>query len=143
MLPLENVGGSDSDRYFSDGITDELTSALGKIPGLRVASRTSVFALRGKGLDAQQIAKTLKVSNVLEGTIRRAGDRLRVTAQLTNASDGLALWSDVYERQMKDVFAVQDDISGSIANALRVALAPAPAGNGTNRGPPTMSKESR
>jgi len=139
VLPLENVGGSDSDRYFSDGITDELTSALGKIPGLRVASRTSVFALRGKGMDAQQIAKTLKVSSVLEGTIRRAGDRLRVTAQLTNASDGLALWSDVYERQMKDVFAVQDDISGSIANALRVALAPAPAENGTNRGPPTRT----
>jgi TolB-like protein/Flp pilus assembly protein TadD len=128
VLPLENVGGSDSDRYFSEGITDELTSALGKIPGLRVASRTSVFALRGKGMDAQQIAKTLKVSSILEGTIRRSGDRLRVTAQLTNASDGLALWSDVYERQMKDVFAVQDDISGSIANALRVALAPAPSG---------------
>jgi len=139
VQPLENVGGSDSDRYFSDGITDELTSALGKIPGLRVASRTSVFALRGKGMDAQQIAKTLKVSSVLEGTIRRSGDRLRVTAQLTNASDGLALWSDVYERQMKDVFAVQDDISGSIANALRVALAPAPAENGTNRGPPTRT----
>src|SRR5215218_8099449 len=125
VLPLENVGGSDSDRYFSEGITDELTSALGKIPGLRVASRTSVFALRGKGMDAQQIAKTLKVSSILEGTIRRSGDRLRVTAQLTNANDGLALWSDVYERQMKDVFAVQDDISSSIANALRVALAPA------------------
>jgi eukaryotic-like serine/threonine-protein kinase len=126
VLPLENVGGSDSDRYFSDGITDELTSALGKVPGLRVASRTSVFALRGKGMDAQQIAKTLKVSSLLEGTIRRSGDRLRVTAQLTNASDGLALWSDVYERQMKDVFAVQDDIANSIANALRVALAPPP-----------------
>ena len=128
VLPLENVGGSDSDRYFSEGITDELTSALGKIPGLRVASRTSVFALRGKGMDAQEIAKTLKVSSLLEGTIRRSGDRLRVTAQLTNASDGLALWSDVYERQMKDVFAVQDDISNSIANALRVALAPPPGG---------------
>jgi len=125
VLPLENVGGGDSDRYFSEGITDELTSALGKVPDLRVATRTSVFALRGKGMDAQQIAKTLKVSSLLEGTIRRSGDRLRVTAQLTNATDGLALWSDVYERQMKDVFAVQDDISSSIANALRVALAPA------------------
>ncbi|HUQ84392.1 MAG TPA: protein kinase, partial [Gemmatimonadaceae bacterium] len=136
VLPLENVGGSDSDRYFSEGITDELTSALGKIPGLRVASRTSVFALRGKGMDAQQIAKTLKVSSILEGTIRRSGDRLRVTAQLTNANDGLALWSDVYERQMKDVFAVQDDISGAIAGALRVALAPAPGKSG---GPPART----
>jgi eukaryotic-like serine/threonine-protein kinase len=131
VLPLDNVGGSDSDRYFSEGITDELTSALGKVPGLRVASRTSVFALRSKGMDAQQIAKTLKVSSLLEGTIRRSGERLRVTAQLTNASDGLALWSDTYERQMKDVFQVQDDIAGSIAGALRVALAPAP---GSKRG---------
>ena len=128
VLPLENVGGSDSDRYFSEGITDELTSALGKVPGLRVASRTSVFALKGKGMDAREIAKTLKVSSLLEGTIRRSGERLRVTAQLTNATDGLALWSDTYERQMKDVFQVQDDIAGSIAGALRVALAPAPNG---------------
>jgi len=126
VLPLENVGGSDSDRYFSEGITDELTSTLGKIPGLRVASRTSVFALKGKGMDAREIAKTLKVSTLLEGTIRRSGERLRVTAQLTNASDGLALWSDTYERQMKDVFQVQDDITGSIASALRMALAPTP-----------------
>ncbi|HEX5074167.1 MAG TPA: hypothetical protein VFW03_13210, partial [Gemmatimonadaceae bacterium] len=126
VLPLENVGGGDSDRYFSEGITDELTSTLGKIPGLRVASRTSVFALKGKGMDAREIAKTLKVSTLLEGTIRRSGERLRVTAQLTNASDGLALWSDTYERQMKDVFQVQDDIAGSIAGALRMALAPTP-----------------
>ena len=128
VLPLENIGGSDSDRYFSEGVTDELTSALGKVPGLRVASRTSVFALRGKGLDAKEISKTLKVSNILEGTIRRSGERLRVTAQLTNASDGFALWSDTYERQMRDVFEVQDDIAGSIATALRVALAPSPSG---------------
>jgi len=128
VLPLENVGGSDSDRYFSEGITDELTSTLGKVPGLRVASRTSVFALKGKGMDAREIAKTLKVSTLLEGTIRRSGERLRVTAQLTNATDGFALWSDTYERQMKDVFQVQDDIAGSIAGALRMALAPAPNG---------------
>jgi TolB-like protein/Flp pilus assembly protein TadD len=128
VLPLDNAGGSDSDRYFSEGITDELTSALGKVPGLRVASRTSVFALKSKGMDATQIAKTLKVSSLLEGTIRRSGDRLRVTAQLTSATDGLALWSDTYERQMKDVFQVQDDIAGSIAGALRVALAPPSAG---------------
>ena len=126
VLPLENVGGSESDRYFSEGITDELTSTLGKIPGLRVASRTSVFALKGKGMDAREIARTLKVSTLLEGTIRRSGERLRITAQLTNASDGLALWGDTYERQMKDVFQVQDDIAGSIARELRMALAPTP-----------------
>jgi serine/threonine-protein kinase len=128
VLPLENVGGGDSDRYFSEGVTDELTSALGKVPGLRVASRTSVFALKGKGMDAREIAKTLNVSSLLEGTIRRSGDRLRVAAQLTNANDGLAIWSDIYERKMKDVFQVQDDIARSIAGALRVALAPSPDG---------------
>ena len=83
---------------------------------------------RARGWTPQQIAKTLKVSSLLEGTIRRSGERLRVTAQLTNASDGLALWSDTYERQMKDVFQVQDDIAGSIAGALRMALAPSPNG---------------
>ena len=133
VLPLENAGGGDSDRYFSEGITDELTSALGKVPGLRVASRTSVFALRGKGMDAQEIAKTLKVSSILEGTIRRSGDRLRVTAQLTNASDGLALWSDRYEREMKDVFDVQDDIAGSIVDALKMKLAPSAAAQQSGR----------
>jgi serine/threonine-protein kinase len=135
VLPLENIGGSDSDRYFSEGITDELTSALGKVPGLRVASRTSVFALRGKGMDAREIAGTLKVSSLLEGTIRRSGERLRVTAQLTNANDGLALWSDTYERQMKDVFDVQDDIARSIAGALQVALAPRSGGGGNTTAP--------
>src|SRR5205085_5806433 len=124
VLPLENLGGGEEDRYFSDGMTDELTSALSKIPGIRVASRTSVFALRRRGMDAQAIAKTLNVSNVLEGSVRRAGSRLRVTAQLTNAADGLSLWSDSHERQMKDVFQVQDDIAGSIVGALRIRLAP-------------------
>ena len=143
VLPLENSGGSDSDRYFSDGITDELTSALGKVPGLRVASRTSVFALRGKGMDAQEIAKQLKVSSILEGTIRRSGERLRVTAQLTNATDGLALWSDSYERQMKDVFAVQDDIAGSIVGALRMQLSPmaTPQTTGAQGGPARSGTE--
>ena len=143
VLPLENSGGSDSDRYFSDGITDELTSALGKVPGLRVASRTSVFALRGKGMDAQEIAKQLKVSSILEGTIRRSGERLRVTAQLTNATDGLALWSDSYEREMKDVFAVQDDIAGSIVGALRMQLSPTatPQTTGAQGGPARSGTE--
>jgi TolB-like protein len=127
VLPLENLGGNDNDRYFSEGMTDELTGALSKVPGLRVASRTSVFALRKNGLGAQQIAKTLKVSSVLEGTVRRAGDRLRVSTQLTNADDGLTMWSEVYERQMKDVFQVQDDIANSIVGALRVTLAPGDA----------------
>ena len=123
VLPFENMGGGDDDRYFSEGMTDELTSALSKVPGLRVASRSSVFALTKRGLSAQEVANTLNVSHVLEGTVRRSGGRLRVSTQLTNAADGLALWGDTYERQMRDVFQVQDEITGSIVSALRLRLA--------------------
>ncbi|MEP7347884.1 MAG: protein kinase, partial [Gemmatimonadaceae bacterium] len=134
VLPLENVGGGEEDRYFSDGMTDEISSALSKVPGMRVASRTSVFALHRKGMDAREIARTLNVANVLEGTVRRAGDRLRVSTQLTNAHDGLSLWSESYERRMADVFQVQDDIAGSIAGALRLTLGERPSPNGPRRG---------
>jgi serine/threonine protein kinase/tetratricopeptide (TPR) repeat protein len=123
VLPMVNVGGDSANDYFSDGMTDELTNALGKLPGLRVASRTSAYAFKRRtDADAAQIGKALHVQALLEGTVRRAGDRLRVTAQLTNVSDGLAFWSDTYERNAKDVFAVQDDIARSIANALKLKL---------------------
>ncbi len=123
VLPLVNVGGDTADDYFSDGMTDELANALGKLPGLRVASRTSAYAFKGrKDVDAAEIGKALKVQALLEGTVRREGDRLRVSAQLTKVSDGLALWSDKYERQAKDVFQVQDDIAHSIADALKLKL---------------------
>ncbi len=124
VLPLVNIGGDSRDEYFSDGMTDELSNALNKLPGLRVASRTSTFAFKGKrDLSLEDIGKRLNVQAVLEGTVRRSGERLRVTAQLTNVADGLALWSDMYERKTKDVFDVQDDIAGSIAKALRLKLA--------------------
>ncbi|HEY3258176.1 MAG TPA: protein kinase, partial [Gemmatimonadaceae bacterium] len=123
VLPLVNVGGDTANDYFSDGMTDELANALGKLPGLRVASRTSTYAFKGKkDANVGDIGRTLHVQAVLEGTVRRAGDRLRVSAQLTNVSDGLALWSDTYERQAKDVFQVQDDIARSIADALKLRL---------------------
>ena len=123
VLPLVNVGGDTANDYFSDGMTDELANALGKLPGLRVASRTSTYAFKGKKeANVSDIGRTLHVQAVLEGTVRRAGDRLRVSAQLTNVSDGLALWSDIYERQAKDVFQVQDDIARSIADALKLRL---------------------
>jgi eukaryotic-like serine/threonine-protein kinase len=123
VLPLVNVGGDTANDYFSDGMTDELANALGKLPGLRVASRTSTYAFKGKkGENVSDIGRTLHVQAVLEGTVRRAGDRLRVSAQLTNVSDGLALWSDIYERQAKDVFQVQDDIARSISDALKLRL---------------------
>jgi eukaryotic-like serine/threonine-protein kinase len=123
VLPLVNVGGDTANDYFSDGMTDELANALGKLPGLRVASRTSAYAFKGKtATNVGDIGRALHVQAVLEGTVRRAGDRLRVSAQLTNVSDGLALWSDTYERQAKDVFQVQDDIARSISDALKLKL---------------------
>ena len=123
VLPLVNVGGDTANDYFSDGMTDELANALGKLRGLRVASRTSAYAFKGRtGVNVRDIGNALHVQAVLEGTVRRAGDRLRVSAQLTNVNDGLALWSDTYERQAKDVFQVQDDIARQIASALQLKL---------------------
>jgi serine/threonine-protein kinase len=123
VLPLTNVGGQAQDEYFSDGMTDELSIALSKLPGLRVASRTSAYSFKGrKDIDVGEIGRKLNVQAVLEGAVRRSGDRLRVGAQLTNVSDGLAIWSDTYERSTSDIFAVQDDIAGAIANALKLKL---------------------
>ena len=123
VLPLANVGGDARDEYFSDGMTDELANALSKLPGLRVASRTSAYAFKGKkDVDVGEIGRKLHVQAVLEGAVRRSGDRLRVGAQLTNVSDGLAIWSDTYERRTSDVFTVQDDIARAIAAALKLKL---------------------
>jgi TolB-like protein/Tfp pilus assembly protein PilF len=123
VLPLANIGGDARDEYFSDGMTDELANALSKLPGLRIASRTSSYAFKGKtGTDVGDIGKKLHVQAILEGTVRRSGDRLRVGAQLTNVSDGLAIWSDTYERRTSDIFTVQDDIAGAIASALKLKL---------------------
>ena len=123
VLPLVNVGGDANDEYFSDGMTDELANALSKLPGLRVASRTSAYAFKGKkDIDVSEIGKKLRVQAILEGAVRRSGDRLRVGVQLTNVTDGLAIWSDTYERRTTDIFAVQDDIARSIADALKLKL---------------------
>jgi eukaryotic-like serine/threonine-protein kinase len=123
VLPLANIGGNANDEYFTDGMTDELANALSKLPGLRVASRTSSYAFKGKtGTDVGEIGNKLHVQAILEGTVRRSGDRLRVGAQLTNVSDGLAIWSDTYERRTSDIFTVQDDIAGAIASALKLKL---------------------
>jgi serine/threonine-protein kinase len=123
VLPLANVGGDAQDEYFSEGMTDELANALSKLPGLRVASRTSAYAFKGKkDIDVGEIGRKLHVQAILEGVVRRSGDRLRVGAQLTSVSDGLAIWSDTYERRTSDIFTVQDDIARSIANALKLRL---------------------
>ena len=128
MLPFVNQGGDADDEYFSDGMTDELASALMKVPGLRVAARSSAYTFKGRNADAREVGASLKVTAVLEGTVRRAGSKLRVTAQLVNANDGLAIWSERYERDASDVFRVQDDITGAIVTALRLTLGAGGAG---------------
>jgi serine/threonine-protein kinase len=123
VLPLVNVGGTAQDEYFSDGMSDELANALNRIPGLRVASRTSSYTFKNrKDVDVGEIGRKLNVQAVLEGTVRRAGTRLRVTGQLTSTRDGLSIWSDTYERNADDVFSVQEDIARSIVTALQPRL---------------------
>jgi serine/threonine protein kinase/tetratricopeptide (TPR) repeat protein len=126
VLPFVNLSRDPDNEYFSDGMTEELINALTKIPGLRVAARTSSFAFKGKALDARTIGESLSVANLVEGSIRAVGDRLRVSAQLVNVRDGYHVWSEEYDRQTADVFAVQDEISRAIAGALRVRLAGGP-----------------
>jgi serine/threonine-protein kinase len=121
VLPFENQSGAD-DEYFADGVTDEILNALAQVDGLRVAARASCFALKGRREDLRAIGEKLDVTTVLEGTVRRAGSRLRITVQLANAADGYQLWSERYDREMTDVFAVQDEIAGAIATRLRGTL---------------------
>jgi len=123
VLPFEALGGDSANAYLGEGIADEIAAALSKVGGLRVASRTSAAAFRSShDIDVRELGRRLGVSTVLEGRVRRAGDRVRLTAQLTKVADGLAIWSDVYERGVKDVFQMQDDIARSIVGALRVRL---------------------
>jgi serine/threonine-protein kinase len=122
VLPFVNASPDPDNEYFSDGMTDELITALTKVEGLHVASRTSVFALKNQREDVRAIGARLKVSAVLEGSVRKAGNRLRITVQLSNASDGRTLWSERYDREMADVFAIQDEIAQTIVRTLRTTL---------------------
>jgi serine/threonine-protein kinase len=122
VLPFVNASADPENEYFSDGITEELITALTKVEGLRVASRTSVFALKGAREDVRTLGARLNVSTVLEGSVRRAGQRLRITAQLTSVSDGRTLWSERYDRELADVFAIQDEIACTIVDTLRATL---------------------
>jgi len=119
VLPFINASPEPENEYLSDGITDELIDALAQVEGLRVASRTSVYALKGKPQDVRAIGALLGASEVLEGTVRKAGDRLRITAQLSSTEDGRLLWSQRYDRKLDDVFAIQDEIARTIVNTLR------------------------
>jgi serine/threonine protein kinase len=123
VLPFANMSGDKENEYFSDGLAEEIINVLAHIPGLKVIARTSAFAFRGKEQDIRKIAEALGVSTVLEGSVRRAGTRVRVTAQLIDAEDGSHRWSERYDREMEDIFAIQDEIAGAIATALKTKLA--------------------
>ncbi len=118
MLPFVNLSSSRENEYFSDGVTEEITNALAQVGGLRVAARTSAFAFKGKDVDVRAIGRRIGVGTVVEGSVRRAGYRVRITASLINAGDGSKMWSHTYERDQRDVFAVQDEIARAIAGQL-------------------------
>jgi eukaryotic-like serine/threonine-protein kinase len=124
VLPFANMSADKEQEYFSDGLAEEIINALVKIPGLKVIARTSAFAFKGQNTDIRKIAETLGVAHVLEGSVRRSGNRIRVTAQLITAADGSHLWSERYDRELADVFEVQDEISAAIAAALHTKLSP-------------------
>lgn len=126
VLPFVNLSGDPENEYFGDGLAEELLNVLVRIEGLRVTARTSSFQYKGQNLDIREIARALGVVTVLEGSVRKAGDRVRVTAQLIRAADGSHLWSETFDRKLADIFAVQDEISLAIADALRVTLGHAP-----------------
>ena len=122
VLPFVNMSSDPENEYFSDGLAEELLNVLSKIEGLRVASRTSSFALKGRMEDLRKIGEQLNVRTVLQGSVRKSGNRIRVSAQLGNVADGYQLWSETYNRQLEDVFAIQDEIAQNIAKALQVIL---------------------
>lgn len=122
VLPFVNMSADPENEYFCDGLAEELINALTKIERLRVVARTSAFSFKGKNMDVREIGQKLNIGSVLEGSVRKAGNRLRITAQLINVADGYHLWSERYDREMKDIFDIQDEISLSIVDALKVKL---------------------
>jgi len=122
VMPFVNMSADKQQEYFSDGLAEELLNQLVRIRGLRVAARTSSFQFKGRNEDPRTIAEKLNVSNILEGSVRREGRRVRITAQVINASDGFQIWSETYDRDLNNVFAVQEDIARSVASALKVKL---------------------
>ncbi len=122
VLPFTNMSGDPENEYFSDGLTEELINELAHAPGLKVIARTSAFAFKGKQEDIRSIGRTLGVAHIVEGSVRRAGSRVRIGAQLIAATDGAHVWSERYDREMADIFALQDDIAQAIATALRLHL---------------------
>jgi adenylate cyclase len=124
VLPFVNMSDDSRNEYFSDGLSEELLNSLVRLQSLRVCSRTSSFALKGQSVDMPTIATRLGVRYVLEGSVRRSGDRVRITAQLIDAVEDRHLWSETYDRELQDIFAVQEEIAGHILGALRITLTP-------------------
>src|SRR5438046_837781 len=122
VLPFLDMSEKKDQEYFSDGLSEELIDMLTKIPDLRVPARTSSFYFKGKSEDIPNIARRLMVAHVLEGSVRKSGNYLRVTAQLVRADNGYHLWSETYDRQLDDIFKVQDEIAGAVVKALKVSL---------------------
>jgi serine/threonine-protein kinase len=135
VLPFANMSADAEDAYFADGITEEIINVLAQVDGLRVAARTSCFAFKGKNEDLRVVGEKLGVQHVLEGSIRKAGPRLRITAQLIKAADGYHVWSERYDRELVDVFALQDEIAAAIAGKLQLSLLQTPASGETRAGP--------
>lgn len=126
VLPFVNMSADKDNEYFSDGITEEILNALARTPGLRVAARTSAFSFKGKDESVQRIGEALRVGVVLEGSVRRAGNQLRITAQLINVADGFHLWSDTFDRKAEDVFAIQTEVAQRVQEVLKVKLLEGP-----------------
>jgi len=122
VLPFVNMSSDKEQEYFSDGLSEELINLLAKIPELRVSARTSSFYFKGKPTMIADVARALGVANVLEGSVRKSGNTVRVTAQLVRASNGYPIWSDTYDRPLNDIFKIQDDIAASVINGLKLSL---------------------
>ena len=127
VLPLVNTSGDPANEYFSDGLSEELIAVLAKIPGLKIIGRSSSFLFKGKSDTSRTIGEKLGVTNLLEGSVRKQGDRVRIVAELINAADGHTLWSETYDRELKDVFAVQSEIATAVTEQLKIKLLGTPA----------------
>jgi TolB-like protein len=126
VLAFANLSQDPENEFFSDGISEEILNVIARIPGLRVAARTSAFSFKGRSAPVQEIARTLGVAHIVEGSVRRAGNRVRISAKLVSAADGFQIWSDTFDRELKDIFALQDEIAGLIARCLELKLGQAP-----------------
>ncbi len=129
VLPFSHLSSDPDDEYFCDGLAEELINALSRIEGLKVVARTSAFSFKGKNLDVSQVGSILNVANVVEGSVRKSGERMRISVQLINAADGYNIWSEKYDTEIRDIFDVQDEITLSVVNALKSKLLDKPRQN--------------